>query len=261
MTALFDEAEVRKALSGTLEQGSVFEVRAVDAKLSGNYRTGIISGYFDNAESCLEELEKITSAIGVYITLNPVNPALLSRCANRLDLAGKNALTGDQHIVRRRELLIDVDFRRPSGISATDSEKEATRNKANEIYRFLKERGWPEPVVADSGNGYHLRYLVDLPVEDDHLIERLLTALADRFDGEGVELDRTVFNPSRIARLYGTLASKGDNTLGRPHRLSKILKAPQRSRAVTPEQLQELLDELKPAESPPAARPAAQGGG
>ena len=70
-----------------------------------------------------------------------------------------------------------------------------------------------------------------------------------------------MFNPSRIARLYGTLASKGDNTLGRPHRLSKILKAPLRSRAVTPEQLLELLDELKPAEPPPAARPAAQGGG
>ena len=107
---------------------------------------------------------------------------------------------------------MDVDSHRPSGISATDEEKEAAHKKAREIYGYLKGRGWPAPVVADSGNGYHLRYRVDLPCEDDRLIEKALTALADRFDGDGVKLDRGVHNPSRIARLYGTLAAKGDNT-------------------------------------------------
>ena len=91
MSELFVENEVRKALSLLIAPGCVFEVRALDAKLSGNYRTGIISGYFDNADACITELRKLTSAMGMYITLNPVNPALLARRANRLDLAGKNA--------------------------------------------------------------------------------------------------------------------------------------------------------------------------
>ena len=71
---------------------------------------------------------------------------------------------------------MDVDFDRPSGISATDAEKAAAKKKASEIYGFLKERDWPEPVVADSGNGYHLDYRVDLPAADDGLLEKLLAA-------------------------------------------------------------------------------------
>jgi hypothetical protein len=249
VSQLFSQEEVRKALATILEPRAVFEVRALDARLSGNYRTGIISGYFDNADACLSELERLTSAVGVYVTLNPVDPALLSRCANRLDLARKNSNTGDQHIVRRLRFIIDVDPDRPSGISATDAEKAAAKNKAQKIYRFLKERGWPEPLVADSGNGYHLVYLIDLPVEDDQLIERLLAGLAARFDGDGVKLDRSVFNPSRIARLYGTLAAKGDNTKERPHRLSRILKAPESLEVVSVEQLRALAEELQPAKA------------
>src|SRR5262249_12844708 len=161
-------------------------------------------GYFKNRDVCLKELEKLTSAKGIYFTVNPVNPALLARCANRLAYAEKNATTNDQHIVKRRWLLVDVDADRPSGISTSDTEKQAAHKKAREIYRFLEDYGWPLPVAADSGNGYHLLYRVDLPCEDDRLLETVLAALANRFDGDGVKLDRSVFNPARIVRLYGT---------------------------------------------------------
>jgi hypothetical protein len=261
MSELFDEGEVRKALSTMLDPRAVFEVRALDARLQGTRRTGTVSGYFDNADACLSELEKLISAKGIYFTLNPVNRALLARRENRLDYAEKNATTGDQHILKRRRLLLDVDFDRPSGISATDAEKAAAKKKAGEIYGFLKERDWPEPVVADSGNGSHLDYGVDLPAADDGLLEKLLAALADRFDGNGVKLDRTVHNPARIVRLYGTLAAKGDSTEERPHRLSKILEAPQALQPVSAEQLRALVDELKPADPPQAERPAAHSGG
>ena len=78
-----------------------------------------------------------------------------------------------------------------------------------------------------------------------------------RFDGDGVKIDRSVHNPARIVRLYGTLAAKGDNTKERPHRLSKILKAPESLEVVSAEQLRALVDELKPEEPPPAGQPAA----
>jgi hypothetical protein len=256
MSELFDAAEVRKALARIIKSGAVFEVRALDATLSANRRPATISGYFDNPDACVAALKKLAGAVGIYITINPVDPALLARCANRLDYAGRNSATGDQHILQRTRFLIDVDPVRASGISATSQEKEAAHKKALAIYAYLKERGWPEPVVADSGNGYHLIYRIDLPCDDGKLLEQTLTLLADRFDGDGVKIDRTVFNPARIVRLYGTLACKGDNTKDRPHRLSKILRAPLQ-RAITAEKLRALVDELKPAAPPPAARQAA----
>jgi hypothetical protein len=173
MKALFNEAEVRKTLAKVITSGAVFEVRALDAQLSSNWRTATISGYFNNPDACVSELGKLTRAKGIYVTLNPVNPALLARCANRLDYAEKNSTTNDQHILELRRLLLDVDPERPSGISASNSEKEAAHKKAREIHDYLRGRGWPLPIVADSGNGYHLQYCVDLPCDDEKVLEQV----------------------------------------------------------------------------------------
>jgi hypothetical protein len=259
MKALFNEAEVRKTLARIIDSEAVFEVRALDAQLSTNRRTATISGYFNNPDACIAELGKLIGAKGIYVTLNPVNPALLARCANRLDYAQKNATTNDQHILQRRWLLLDVDAERPSGISASDSEKEAAHKKAREIRDHLKGRGWLSVVAADSGNGYHLLYRVDLPCDDGKVLERVLAALAVRFDGDGVKLDRSVHNAARIIRLYGTLAAKGDNTEERPHRMSKILLSPLLV-AVTTEQLCALADELQPQKPPHVEQTAASDG-
>ena len=136
-----------------------------------------------------------------------------------------------------------------TGISATDEEKEAAHKKAIEIYNFLEGYGWHQPMVADSGNGFHLLYRINQRCDDDGLIEKVIARLGDRFDGEGVKLDRTVFNPARIVRLYGTLAAKGDDTQERPHRTSKILKAPLLC-LVREEQLQALVQNTNLLKSP-----------
>ena len=64
MSELFSQAEVRKALSTMLEPVAVFEVRALGAQLRSDRRTGTVtvSGYFDNVDLCLSELEKLTIA-------------------------------------------------------------------------------------------------------------------------------------------------------------------------------------------------------
>ena len=87
----------------------------------------------------------------------------------------------------------------------------------------LRGKGWPEPIVADSGNGGHLMYAIDLPAEDGGLVERCLNSLAARFSDEMVTIDTSVFNPARIWKLYGTAACKGDHTTDRPHRMSWIV--------------------------------------
>jgi hypothetical protein len=93
----------------------------------------------------------------VYYALNPVNPSLLARANNRI-VQNVKQTTSDapDNIMKRRWLLIDADPVRPSGISSTENEKSAAKGLILDVREYLVGRGWPEPVEADSGNGFHL---------------------------------------------------------------------------------------------------------
>jgi hypothetical protein len=136
------------------------------------------------------------------------------------------ATTADRDIVRRGWLLVDFDPARPSEISATLGEKEAAYERAKEVRAYLKAEGWPEPVIADSGNGFHFLYPLDLPNDQEsrELVKGVLKALAFKFDDDRVKIDTGVYNAARIVRLYGTTTRKGDHTNERPHRRSVIKK-------------------------------------
>ena len=84
--------------------------------------------------------------------------------------------------------------------------------------------------MADSGNGAHLLYRLDLPNDQfaTDLIQRVLGGIAARCAPDDVDIDLTVYNPARICKLYGTMARKGDSTADRPHRRSCILGIPRR---------------------------------
>src|SRR5262249_57025876 len=116
--------------------------------------------------------------------------------------------------------------------------------------------GWPAPVEADSGNGAHLLYRIDLANNDGAagLVQGCLAALDWQFSDAAVNVDTTVYNASRICKLYGTLAVKGDATAERPHRRSAILSAPDRP-AVVPVDLLGALAARRPPEEPTAKRP------
>jgi len=88
--------------------------------------------------------------------------------------------------------------------------------------------------VADSGNGGHLLYRLDLPNNSraTDLIQRVLIGAATRCAPPDVDLDLTVYNAARICKLYGTMARKGDSTADRPHRRSCILEIPARLEAL-----------------------------
>ena len=58
------------------------------------------------------------------------------------------------------------------------------------------------------------------------MVKRCLRALAARFNTDLVAVDEGMYNASRICKVYGTTARKGDNTEDRPHRVSRILEAP-----------------------------------
>lgn len=231
------------ALSIIIEPGQVTEVRALHATTPNYRRPHTESGYFDDPVKLADSVINL-SAAGIYFIPNPVNSGLLSRAVNRIRTISKDSLTSDLDIAKRRWLYIDADPRRPSGISSTDEEHERALEKIIEIKRFLTMQGWPEPVRADSGNGGHLLYRIDLPSNDEGLIKRVLEALAFKFDDEYVDIDQTVFNPARIWKLYGTVARKGDSTKERPYRIAKILKTPSTLKSVRIDLLQNLAAQV-----------------
>ncbi|WP_236013073.1 hypothetical protein [Heyndrickxia sporothermodurans] len=203
---------------------------------------GTVSGYFSDYQELADVAGEYDGKVpAIYFTLNPTKTDLLSRAANRIVQRAKNTTT-DADIECRRWFPIDFDPVRPAGISSTEEEHQSAHTRAKEVQRFLTERGWSEPIVADSGNGAHLLYPIDLPNDDEStmLVKTALEALDFQFSNESVNVDKGIFNAARIWKLYGTMACKGDHTDERPHRLSQILSCPEELKEVSVEQLKSL---------------------
>ena len=222
-TLAADRAEILRTAHLLMGPGEVYELRALKVP---RHRT--VSGYFDSPEQLANaalEADRM-GAPAIYVTMNPVNPALRARANGRLQSYAE-LTTSDGDIVRRKWLLIDCDPKRPSGISSTDDEHERAISTACGIWDDLRGQ-FGDPVVCDSGNGAHLLYPIDLPntPESTELIKRLLVNVAKYSAPDDIDVDLTVFNAARITKLYGTVTRKGDSTPDRPHRLSRILEIP-----------------------------------
>jgi len=237
-----DLHQIARAIRMLFDREHVVEIR-----VPGKY--GAISGYFDDHEKLAKAIKRLSDEgehASIYYTLNPCNAALLSRRAkNTLHDDAKDA-TSDADIARRRWLLVDFDPVRPKGVSATKEELRETGKVMLAARCWLHARGWAQPVVMISGNGYHLLYRVDQP--NDKITARLfqdcLAALSEKFTTAKVQVDKAVFNASRITKAYGSLAAKGVDTEERPHRFSKIVFVPTRIRVVNRGQLEQLASTI-----------------
>jgi hypothetical protein len=241
--SLCSPADVAEAISLIVGRGNVTEVRALDATTPRDRYPHTESGYFNDPDKLAAAVAALTSAKGIYFIPNEVEPSLLSRAANRIRKTPKGESTADTQIIRRRWLLIDCDPQYPSGssgIPSTDMEHQAALERAQAVDLFLHDNDWPDPIAADSGNGAHLLYRIDLPADDGGIVQRCLVVLSDRFTDAAVKIDTSVFNPSRIWKLYGTLACKGDHTPERPHRMARILNHPEQPQIVDVKLLEEL---------------------
>ncbi len=215
-----DPTYVTRVLRTFCADGDVTE-----ARILGVPQAGHISGYFIDFERLASSVARYDGrAQATYFTLNPVQPALLARGDNRLVEWAKHT-TSDADIVCRRWLLIDFDPERPAGISSSDTELQAAIARREEVIEWLDLNSFPSGLCGMSGNGAHLLYRLDnLPNNEENttLVRNCLTVLAARFGDKAVSIDRKVFNPSRLCKLYGTLVRKGDNMPDRPHRRSSL---------------------------------------
>jgi P4 family phage/plasmid primase-like protien len=158
------------------------------------------------------------AARAVYVVMNPYDETLI-----------KEVAVDDAAVTHRCWLLIDTDPERvPKVSNATDAEHDAAVSVAQAIKAFLTSHGWPDSIEADSGNGGHLLYAIDLPNDAESLdvVSSILKALASMFDTVDVKVDTGIKNAARITKLYGTYARKAPETEDRPHRLSAITHIP-----------------------------------
>ncbi len=220
----------QQMILATLEtfcRGNVIEIRCLGVEGKKN-RTD--SGYFDNyskAAGMTQQYVRDSRTKGVYIVLNEFSPDLLARAANRFEPFATTT-TSDAAILRRHWLYGDFDPTRAAGISSTNDQVQESLQRAADASEWLRSQGLCEPIIAMSGNGSHLHLPINLPNDPDSeaLVKGVLRTLHARFSDDLISVDQTVSNPSRLCRLYGTTARKGDSTANRPHRMARILSVP-----------------------------------
>ena len=116
----------------------------------------------------------------------------------------------------------------------------------------MRDIGFTDPIICDSGNGFHLLYKISIEntKESKELIQSFLVALDMFFLNKVCNIDKTVFNASRISKLYGTISKKGNNTPERPHRESKIIRFPEEIKETSVILIHKVVDSMPVIEKP-----------
>ncbi len=160
-----------------------------------------------------EALELNAKDFNIYVVMNPINDSFTGQSAS------------DKDIAYRDLLLIDID-RHDTKNPANEVELEAAKFITGKIIDYLSNGGWDDPIKVMSGNGYHLYYILDNVANSEEnkiAIKDFLKGLATKFDNNIVKVDTCVFNASRITKVVGTIARKGEESAERPYRMARFL--------------------------------------
>ncbi len=200
-----------------LSSKSIVEMRAIKGKdtIIRTFKGADYKNTDDLKQAFEDEALKLNQqGYNIYIVMNPIKASF------------KGYSASDDDIQYRDLLLIDIDRAQKASEPANQAELEAALSLANDIAKYLKSRGWDEPIRVMSGNGYHLYYILnELPNDDHHkeLVSGALQELADHFDNSVVKVDTVVFNASRITKVPGTIAYKGTESQTRPYRMARVV--------------------------------------
>lgn len=224
----YDYVDTIQTLDALFEDGDLLELRVIPK--SG---VNIKNLFFTDKSQMITTVRKYdadTSIGGIYTVFNKINPERI----------GDHSGTNKHDIIRRTKLVLDFDAIRAPGTpalsSSTEDEKKETVTRAGDCVEWLCANGISQhPMWGDSGNGTHVTYKIDLPVDQESY--DLINAVFGRLNKEGFDVDVTMKDAPRVCKLYGTMARKGDNTPERPHRRSHLLSAPDPWEVVSKEQL------------------------
>lgn len=233
MPQLFSQEHAEKFISIILDSNHCCEIRGIKATIMNSglivspqkyHRT--VGGFFNDPPKMIAELKHF-QGVSAYITVNPVNRRLLGRTNNRMMILESGGATKDEDIECLRWLYIDIDCKRPSGVSSTNEELASCielRNKVLAEESKIRENS----VWGCSGNGaWILVRLEDWPNNDESKNRQVkwLSHLAQKYGIDGQSdtfIDQRTKNASRVMCFPGTLKCKGDNVIETPWRLVTI---------------------------------------
>lgn len=223
-----------------------------EVRILGRYQ---YSGYFSNVDNLINAIKPYASMDDeqVYFVLNKIDSACYGRTQSERIVKSPKITTNDNDIIRRSFVFVDFDPVRKSGTNASNEEFEYAHKRAQQVFVFLRNQGFCEPIICKSGNGLHLVYKVDMPNDSEttETLKRFYEYLASVYTDEKVDIDTKVFNLARLCKLYGTMAKKGANLQDRPWRMSEIIYVPKEIEITPIEKFKELAD-LLPKEEPHA---------
>lgn len=224
----------------------------VEIRFLGNNKTA--SGYYKNIENLVRDVERMDAEdkFQIYFTLNCIEDSCYGREQCEKFIWKPKNTTTDNDIKGRYWILIDLDPKRPAGTSSSNDEYEKAHMKAVEVYRYLMDIGFYEPVVCSSGNGWHLLLpcKIGISAETNEVVNKFLKVLSMLFSDESIDIDVKVGNPARICKLYGTMAKKGTNIPERPHRMARIVKTPEEIKPNNIEYFKKVADLFPEKEQP-----------
>ena len=198
-------------------QSPVIELRAIAEERTRSMLFPLRD--YATKESRQEEVERVAQRLNeggmnIYVVMNTIREDFHSGSAK------------DTDIEHRDWLLIDIDRAESAKCPATDEEINAAVELGDRVGGFMTRKGWEKPLRIMSGNGCHLYYRLNALRNDDQskvLLKSLISGLGDKFDNNVVKIDRSVFNASRITKVVGTKAFKGQSSKDRPYREARLI--------------------------------------
>jgi len=243
--------EIHSHLSRLFKLDELVEYRAL---LWGGGGRGL---YFTDLErlavvvAMLDQDPRVQSS---YVVINPLKGRLIRErklIVNPTDEQVEQVISGpggqtarDEDIDMLRWMFVDVDTIRVPHLKETDKgefdrlqhecstneEKARARVVAQKVLKFLEEKGWPQPILCDSGNGFHILFRVNLqnnPTNVHHIADCLKALKAEFASEPDADIDASVYNPARLTRAYGSTTRKGTDMPERPYRRNRIFEMKQ----------------------------------
>ena len=202
----------KESIQKTLSILNRYGVDKINIRSIGGGKTTNTIFPMNESENILKHIESINSEANIYITFN------------YFKISNKEAIS-DNDIERIKFILLDIDPERPSGTASTDKQKEEAKRVFDNCLQYLEDNSIQYYYTFDSGNGYHALIPIDIECtkENSRIIKELLYHLDSKFSSERAHVDKSVHNPARITRLYGTLNTKGIQNGSEHCRISKFL--------------------------------------
>ena len=234
----------------------VFNLAATQVRGIRNFngKTQTVGGVFSNVGNLINAIESAVGGnVNWYFVFNEIDSPVLknkvvfnenNECLKILKNGGGIA---DGDIVKRRWVMLDFDPIRKSNTSSTEQQLEKARQVAQRVWEFLFYNGFSNYVGCLSGNGYHIMLPCEMVANEqtDRLVKDFIKVISMLFSTQDVEIDIAVSNRSRLTKLYGTLAMKGENSELTPHRLSRIEHCPDEIKSIDMVYFQKVVSDNK----------------